>query len=152
MKKMYTALLVLLAVFRISAQTDERGQIIFRVGDKYEIYAREEKLPDAVEQRKYTYVVDGVDAGYDLVYLCADLQTATVLLTALLDELARTGNIEERNFNVMSMKLYRSENAAFINEVLYMQHEETKWRIASSSTMRVYQKELSRFRQTYEFF
>jgi hypothetical protein len=151
MKKTYISLLFLIAVFRISAQSGERGQIIFRVGDKYEIYAGEKKLPDAVE-RKYTYVIDGVDAGYDLVYLCDSPQTATVLLTALLDELARTGTIEERNFNVMSMKLYRSEDAAFINEVLFMQHEQHKWRVSSSCTLRMYQKELSRFRQSYEFF
>jgi hypothetical protein len=151
--KLPACLLFACAALNLAPQqsSEKRGQLIFRVADKYEVYAYEEKLLNAVE-RKYTYAVDGIDAGYDLVYLCGDSQSAAALLLAFLDELAQTGSIEERAFNVMGMKLYTVQDAAFISEVLFMQHEEQKWRVSSSRTLRRYYKELAQFRRRYEYF
>ena len=53
---------LLFARFCAAQEADERGQLAFRMGDKYEMYVAEKKLPTAV-MRKYTYIIEGREAG-----------------------------------------------------------------------------------------
>ena len=144
--------LLLISAFSAAAQETEdgRGYIVYRMGEKYEVYAYEKKLPSAL-MRKYTYIIEGNEAGYDTVYVCSDSQTAITQRLIFLKELSKTGKAAERAFNTMSMKLWTAENEAYINEVLFMRPEAKKWRVSLSNTLRIYEKEIAMFRMQYEF-
>ena len=142
---------LLFARFCAAQEADERGQLAFRMGDKYEMYVAEKKLPAAV-MRKYTYIIEGREAGYDTVYLCSDFQTATTYLAGFLDRLKKIeGGADEQVFNAMDMRLYTLRNNAYVNEVLFMHYQKT-WRVSYSNTLLLNKKELSSFRQQYEYF
>jgi hypothetical protein len=103
--------------------------------------------------RKYTYVIEGREAGCDIVYLCANERGALSRMTEFLEEVTKTGTVEERVFNVMGMTVYTSVNGAYRSEVLYMNYQEKKvWRVSLSQTLRIYQKEISVFRRQYEYY
>lgn len=130
----------------------ERGQLIYRLGEKYEVYAYEAKSGGTVK-RKYTYVVEGAEAGYDVVYICGGEREARARLAESLGELAGTGAVGKRVFNVMGMELYTAENGAYESEVLFMNYQEKKtWRVSLSSALVAYKQEIGMFRRQYEWF
>jgi hypothetical protein len=145
-------LAVLLSAFGVCALAQERGRLIYRLGEKYEIYACETKTA-SYAMRRYTYHADGVEAGYDVVYICGDERTARARLTEALGELSVTGAVEKRVFNVMGMELYTAENGAYESEVLFMNYQEKKvWRVSLSNALAAYKQEIGIFRRQYEWF
>jgi hypothetical protein len=129
---------------------DERGQLVYRLGEKYEIYAYEQKTA-SYTMRKYTYVIEGEEAGSDEVYVCGGSRTAIGRLSAILERLAETGEVRERAFNALEMRLYTAEDAAFACEALFLKYG-GKWRVSLSRAMRIYEKEIRVFRRQYEFY
>lgn len=150
MKRSGLAILLLACGAGMFAQ--ERGQLVYRLGEKYEIYAYERKDVGTVK-RRYTYVMEGSDAGCDVVYICDGERTARARLAELLEELAGTGAVEKRVFNVMGMELYTAENGAYEGEVLFMNYQEKKiWRVSLSNALKAYKQEIGMFRRQYEWF
>jgi hypothetical protein len=138
-------------VFAQEGESDDgRGQLIYRLGEKYEIYAYEKKSASST-MRKYTYVIEGSEAGSDEVYLCNGSAAAVNQFAVFLKELAQTGAIEERVFNVMDMRLCMAENEAYTGAALFLRYN-GKWRVSLSSTARAYKKEVDTFRRQYEYF
>jgi hypothetical protein len=150
MKRRGLAVLLLACGAWVFAQ--ERGRLIYRLGEKYEVYAYENKTA-LYEMRKYTYCVDGGEAGYDVVYICGGEFAARGRLAEFLEELAGVGAVEKRVFNVMGMELYTAGNGAYEGEALFMNYQEKKvWRVSLSNTLAARKQEIGIFRRQYEYF
>jgi hypothetical protein len=151
MKQIFLLLLAASAAFGQSA--DERGQLVFRLADKYEVWVLEEKAAAHIF-RKYTYMISGNEAGVDRVYLCDSEKEANARMERFIAELGKTGEITARRFNCMDMRLLSAGNEAYADDALFFRYKSgsrTLWRVSFSSTLRVFRAEIDGFRRQYEF-
>jgi hypothetical protein len=151
MKRVFLLLLTASTAF---AQVEERGQLVFRLADKYEVWVLEAKTTAHIF-RKYTYMVSGNEAGVDRVYLYNSGKAANARMEGFIAELGKTGEITVRRFNCMEMRLLSAGNEAYVDDALFLSYKSGSkplWRVSFSSTMRVFRAEVDGFRRQYEFF